>query len=278
MKKSEGALLGSDGIRLFYRRWEVPAPRAVCLLVHGLGEHGGRYEGVAKALTDHGFSAWANDHRGHGRSEGPRGDCRSLADFTVDLHRIIEQIRGEEPAAPLVLIGHSLGGLIALAYASEHPGSIQAVAVSSPALKLAQEPPKAKWLIAQGLSRILPQTPIPNEIDPHRLCRDTQVVEAYQTDPLVHRVMTARCAVALRHAMEESPALAKRLRIPCLILQAGSDFICDPKGADLFASEVTGAPVTFRRYEGMYHELFNEPERAEVLEELCRWLNEVARR
>lgn len=275
MRRTEGTLSASDETRLFYRRWEVVAPKGVCLLVHGLGEHSGRYEPVAKALTDHGFSVWAPDHRGHGRSGGIRGDCRSVEEFTRDLDRIFEELKQEQPSTPVVLIGHSLGGLIALLYASEHPGTIRAVAVSSPALRMAKEPPKVKVLLAKGISKILPKTPIPNGVDPSLLCRDPQVVQAYQTDPLVHRAVTARCAVALRQAMKQAPALAKRIRIPCLILQAGSDFICDPKASARFASDLTAAPATFRRYEGLYHELFNEPEKGRVFDDLCRWLNEV---
>ncbi|MBI3333559.1 MAG: lysophospholipase [Candidatus Omnitrophica bacterium] len=266
---------GRDGIELFSRRWEAASPRAVCLLVHGLGEHSGRYEDLAQDLTRRGLSVWAMDHRGHGCSQGRRGDCRGLADFVEDLDRLVEELKGQKPALPRILIGHSLGGLIALAYAVRHPAAARALALSSPAFRLAQDPPPLKVGLAEALARLLPLTPIPNGLDPRYISRDPRVVEAYQRDPLVHRVLTARCAVALREAMTDSPKLAEGLKIPCLILQAGSDRICDPEAAERFSRAAKDSLVTFRRYEGLYHELFNEPERARVVEDLVRWIDGV---
>lgn len=262
-------------IKLFTRKWDLPNPKAVCLLLHGLAEHSGRHETLAQDLARRNFAVWAMDHRGHGRSEGPRGDCRSIQDFVEDLHRVVEEVRAATPRLARILIGHSLGGLIAVEYAVLHPDSVKAVAISSPAFKLAKEPPGIKIYLAKGLSRLLPATPIPNGVNPRYLSRDPQVVEQYEKDPLVHRVLTARCAVALRAAMAEVPRLARELRVPCLVLQAGSDSICDPEAAAEFSRQARAAPATFRRYEGFYHELFNEPERARVVEELCAWIEGV---
>ena len=272
---AEGHFSSTDGLKLFYRRWTVPQPRGVCLLVHGLAEHSGRYSHVAQALTEQGFSVWALDHRGHGRSEGIRGDCRSLGDFVEDLHLLVKAVRATRPDLPLVLVGHSLGGLIALSYAAEHPGEVRAVAVSSPALKLAHETPPWKVALVTATSRVMPTALFQNGVNPRVLCHDPQVVEAYMKDPLVHHVLTARCAVALRDAMRRSLDLARQLKAPCLILQAGADEICDPQTAVEFSRRADGNGITFRRYDGLYHELFNEPERARVIGDLCQWLNET---
>ena len=286
---AEGHFLSADGLKLFYRWWTVPQPRGVCLLVHGIAEHSGRYEHLAQALTAQGLSVWALDHRGHGRSEGLRGDCRSLEEFVGDLRRLAQQARigrsaleeappraaAQTQRLPLLLVGHSLGGLIALSFCARYPEEVRAVAVSSPALKLTHETPAWKVSLVTATSRVFPTFPFQNGVNPKVLCRDPRVVEAYLKDPLVHHVLTARCAVALRDAMRESLDLARRLKVPCLFLQAGADEICDPKTAAEFSRRADGNGITFRRYDGFYHELFNEPEQARVIGDLCQWLDGI---
>ncbi|MBI3318392.1 MAG: lysophospholipase [Candidatus Omnitrophica bacterium] len=271
----EEALNSPGGWKLLLRHWEFSRPKAECLLVHGLGEHSGRYQTLASDLTGRGFEVWAIDHRGHGRSEGRRGDCRSMEEFLEDLEVLVQRVKTEAPRIPRVMVGHSLGGLIALIYAARHPNQISAVAVSSPALGLSSPPPPPKAALVRGIGRILPTTPIPNGIDPKQLCRDPSVVRAYEGDPLINRTLTARCALVLERAIQESIRFASEIRIPCLILQAGSDAICSPEATRLFARRIPEGLGTFHLYEGMYHELFNEPERAQVVEELVQWLNKV---
>lgn len=275
MSYAEGYFLSSDGTRLFHRRWDGDSPRAVCLVVHGLAEHSGRYERLAQILADRRFSVWALDHQGHGRSDGRRGDCRDLNQFVEDLRALAGHARIQAPNLPHLVIGHSLGGLIALTYAARFSDSLRAVAVSSPALKLTHETPPLKTALVTGIARLIPLFPFPNGVNPQHLSHDPCVVEAYQKDPLITRSLTARCAVALNRAMKGSPALARRLKVPCLILQAGSDEVCDPDATARFARSVKEAPVTFRRYDGMYHELFNETERERVIFDLCTWLEKI---
>ena len=277
MDTAEVWLKTPDGLKIFTRQWEAPNPKAVCLVIHGIGEHSGRYEALAKELNRHGFCVWSMDHRGHGRSQGRRGDCRSMEDFIGDLHLLVERAREKSPDLPRIIVGHSLGGLIALYYAARHPDLLRAVAASSPALRLAQPPPRLKVALAEGLDRILPNTPLPNGVNPRLLSHDPAVVAAYRRDPLVHRVITAGCAVALREAMKESPCLAAQLKVPCLILQAGEDRVCDANAAAEFAASVVNAPVTLRRYDGLYHEVFNEPERSRVIQDLIDWMEGILR-
>lgn len=273
---AEGYLAASDGTRLFYRRWQAdPAPRAVCLLVHGLAEHSGRYAHLAETLAGRRLSVWALDQRGHGRSEGRRGDCRSFDELVEDVHRLVEEAARQEPALPRLMIGHSLGGFIALAYAARRPREIRAVAVSSPSLRLAHPTDPVTVFVVTSVAKLLPTAPFGNGVKPHLLSHDPGVVAEYVRDPLVHRVLTARCAVALRDAMRDSLRLAAKLSIPCLILQAGADEICDPAAAAEFARACSNGLVTFRRYDGLYHEIFNEVERQRVIEDLCAWLDEI---
>ncbi len=271
-----GFLKTAEGLKLFYRHWEVPNPKAACFIVHGLGEHSGRYEALAQILTQNSYTVFGMDHRGHGRSEGLRGDCRSITEWVEDLHHFIETVVAPDHPLPRILLGHSLGGLVALWYAAHHGPTLKGVAVSSPALKLAQPPPRFKVVVAEGLARLLPTTILPNGVNPQSLSRDPAVVLAYEKDPLVNRGLTARCAVALRNAMAQASELAGRLKIPCLILQGGDDRICDAKAAYQFAKAAPPHTVTFHRYEGLYHELFNEPEKTQVIEDLCAWLKEQA--
>lgn len=272
---TESFIQTADGVRLFVRRWEAPQPKAVCLVIHGLGEHGGRYEALAQDLNGRGLSVCAMDHRGHGRSWGRRGDCASIAEFTRDMNLLVEKVREAAPAQTRIMIGHSLGGLLALRYATEYPQQIKAVAVSSPALRVALKLPRLKVALVETLARIIPITPVHNGVNPRLLSRNPDVVERYRHDPLVHHLITARCAVLLREAMRESPGLAARLKIPCLILQGGSDAVCDTDAAAEFAQVAPQSLVEFHRYEGLYHEIFNEPERDRVIEDLCRWMEKV---
>ena len=274
---TESSLVCPDGVRLFYRFWRAAQPRAVCLIAHGIAEHSGRYHHLAQALLEIGLSVWAPDHRGHGRSEGRRGDCETLDQLVEDLGQVAELARAEHPRLPQVLVGHSLGGLIALAYAVRHPETLRAVAASAPALKLAHPLPPLKVKAITALSRVAPLLALNNGVNPATLSHDARVVEAYRNDPLVHRVITARCAVALDRAMQESPRWAGQLKVPCLILQGGADEICDAQAVASFARSAPDGIVTFRRYEGLYHELFNEPEKGRVITDLCEWFRQVLR-
>jgi alpha-beta hydrolase superfamily lysophospholipase len=271
----ETFLTSDDGIRLFVRRWNASRPKAACVLVHGIAEHIGRYEGLALSLNARGYSAVGMDHRGHGRSEGTRCDCSSLEDYTKDLAKLIAQTRAENPSLKLILVGHSLGGLIALAYASQHPEGLRGLAVSSPAIRLAFHVPKLKVAVAETLDRVLPAVHIPNGVDPSFLSRDPEVISAYKRDPLIDRSITARCAVTLRDAMAGALSYAPKIRIPCLILQAGEDRICDPDAAAEFAGKMRADLVLFKRYDGFYHELFNEPEKDRVIGDLTAWADRL---
>lgn len=275
MSSTEGVLTALDGTSLYYQRWEAFQPKAILFLVHGIAEHSGRYEALGQQLARRHFTVWALDQRGHGRSEGRRGDCLSLNQLVVDLDLLVRKAADSYPSLPRAMVGHSLGGLLALHYAAQHHDQIRAVAVSAPALQLTHPVSPLKTFIVTAASRVYPPLSFNNGVNPKHLSRDNQVVEAYKKDPLVHRVITARCAIAVRDAMRDSLSLAGQLQIPCLILQAGADEICLPAAAERFSKAVVHAPVALRRYDGFYHELFNEPEKQRVIDDLVGWLEEV---
>jgi alpha-beta hydrolase superfamily lysophospholipase len=275
MNSADGSLTAGDGASLYCRQWKPLQPKAILLLVHGIAEHSGRYETLGQRLAQQHFAVWAPDQRGHGRSPGRRGDCLSIDQLVADLDAFVRKAADSCPSLPRVMVGHSLGGLLALTYAVQHHDRIRAVAVSSPALQLTRPISPLKTFVVTAASRIRPLLSFHNGVNPRNLCRDADVVKAYRRDPLVHRVITARCAIAVRDAMRDSLSLADRLRVPCLILQAGEDKVCLPEAAARFSKAIVRAPVTFRRYDGLYHELFNEPERQRVIDDLVRWLEEV---
>lgn len=275
MKANEGFILSTKGLRLFHRHWPALKPKAICLIVHGLAEHSGRYDGLAQILVERHLSVWAVDHIGHGRSDGRRGDCCGLETFVEGLKTLADCARMQAPNLPQIVIGHSLGGLVALTYAVQFPNRLKAVAVSSPALKLAVEPGFLKRAFVTAMAYLIPTFPIPNGVRPNDLSHDPTVVEAYQNDPLIFRTLTARCALALDRAINRVWKLANRLVVPCLILQAGKDRICDPSAAERFAHLIQNAPVTFRRYDRAYHELFNETDRNRVIFDLCTWIERI---
>jgi len=274
VQRHDGTLVGRGGVSLWYWAQTVDAARAHGLLVHGLGEHSGRYRHVADALNARRMHAWALDYRGHGRSGGRRGHCQSLDELLDDVDRLVARAQAHAPALPIVLIGHSLGGLLVLAYALNHPRTVRAVAASSPALDLAVPPPMIKRWLAAALGGIWPTLAVPNGVHPDWLSHDPAVVAAYRSDPLVHRDVTLGGYRAVRRGMAEVRRRAAALAVPCLLLQAGDDRLVSAAATRAFAAQVTAPGSALHVYDGWYHELFNETGRREVLDELGRWLTE----
>lgn len=272
MPRHEGTLRGAGGIPLWYWAQPVEGARAACLLVHGVGEHSGRYGHVAEALNRGGMTVWALDYRGHGRSGGRRGHCGRVGELLDDVGRVLAQMRAEHPRLPAVLVGHSLGGLLVLTYAVEHPSAIRAVVASSPALDLAVPPPRATVWVAQLLGPVLPTLTVRNGVHPEWLSHDPAVAAAYRADPLVHPFVTLGGYLAIRGAMARMRARAAQITVPCLILQAGDDRLVSVEASRRFAAQVSSPGSAYRVYAGAFHELFNEAGRQQVFDDLCGWL------
>jgi len=268
----EGTLVGAGDVPLGYWAQTVESARASCLVVHGVGEHAGRYRHVAAQLNAWSLTVWALDYRGHGRSGGRRGHCETFDDLMGDVGCVLAQMQASHPQMPTVLLGHSLGGLLVLAYALDHPRAVQAVVASSPALDLSLQPAPVKLFFANTLGRLWPTLRVSNGVQPTWLSHDPAVVDAYRTDPLVHPWISLGGYLEIREAMARTRARAVDLAVPTLILQAGDDRLVSVGASRQFAAQVTSPGSAYREYAGFYHELFNEVGRDEVFADLHQWL------
>jgi alpha-beta hydrolase superfamily lysophospholipase len=268
---------GEEQIRIFYRSATVEGERARLVIAHGLGEHSGRYERLMERLNRSGISVWAPDHRGFGRSGGKRGHVRGFDQYLKDLDRMVEIARrGLPEQKKLFLLGHSMGGLMALRYGQEKGDRIDGLIVSSPALAPARPIPAARAIPAKILSRLHPSLTINNEIDSRLLSHDTEVVQAYDNDPLVHRRVTPRWFTAFLGAMEEAKKGAPRMQTPLLLQVAGEDSLVAPEASRRFFESLSLRDKTLHVYEGLYHEIYNEAEedRERVLTDLEQWISD----
>ncbi|MBD8507502.1 alpha/beta hydrolase [Hoyosella sp. G463] len=273
VEHSESSFNGAQGTQIVYQVWKPDAdPTAVVVIAHGLGEHARRYADVAAELTARGIAVYALDHRGHGRSAGRRLALRHWHDFLEDLGTMLEIARDAVPDVPLILLGHSMGGAIALTYALDRPRDLDALVLSAPAVTLGTGTPKVVIAVGKVLGRFLPWVPV-EKIDPASVSRDPEVVERYKADPLVHHGMIpAGIARQLVLTMESLPGRIPALRVPTLVLHGSADQLTDVAGSRMIPDLVTSAECTMHVYDGLYHELFNEPERQQVLGDLLDWL------
>lgn len=266
-----------DGIRLFYRQHPMENARGAILIAHGLGEHSGRYARLTKDLTSVGFSVFSYDHRGHGLSQGKRGHIARFQEYLDDLEIMIEKFRSPlSKDTPFFLLGHSMGGLIALNYAQQRGDTLNGVIASSPGLAPAQKPPAAKVAAARMMSVLMPAFSFDNELEVQFLSHDQNVVDAYLADPLVHRRITARWGIEFMKTTEDTMKNAHLLRIPVLMQAAGDDRLTNPEASRTFFTNVASDDKAFRYYEEMYHEIYNETDnyRQQVINDLKNWLND----
>lgn len=273
-------LATADGLSLHTRHWPAGGPpRGQVLIVHGLGEHGGRYAHVAEALAAAGWAVTAYDHRGHGHSAGATGDLGTVDSLLRDLATVLDAARARAPG-PLVLLGHSLGGLVAARFVAEslqpRPAAwarpVDALVLSSPALEAGMNAVQ-KALLAV-VPRVLPHLRVGNGLKPEWISRDPAVVKAYVDDPLVHDRISGLLGRFIAEAGPQVLGLAAQWRVPTLLMWAGADRCVDPSGSARFAAQAPAAVVSHRAWPGLAHEIFNEPERAEVIAELQRWLDQ----
>lgn len=260
-------------------------PRAQVLLVHGLGEHAGRYAALAQKLNSWGYAVRAYDQQGHGLSTGARGGITHDDALLGDLADVMAQTREHMPAGlPLILLGHSLGGLVAARFVSLHPQAVDALVLSSPALDPGLN--ALQKVLLATLPRLLPDLRVNNGLDANCLSHDAAVIAAYRADPLVHSKISARLARFIARAGPATVAAASTWAVPTLLLFAGADRLVNPAGSRAFAAgagaaaaqAVSAGTVTAQEFPGLFHELFNEsahlPEAAQVWDIFKCWLNE----
>lgn len=247
-------LVTPDGVSLQLRRWPSAGARGTALIVHGLGEHIGRYEHVAAWLTARGWQVVGFDQRGHGRSGGARGVIPTADALLEDLAQVIDAVR---PAVgPLVLLGHSMGGAVAAHFVALGRRALDGLVLSSPALA-------ADLSLAQRMQlwvgeRVAPSLAQGNGLDPQMIAHAPEVVQAYLADPLVHDRISARLARATLDAGEVARAAAATWRVPTLLLYAGADKLVAPRGSDAFAASAPREVVEAERFDALYHEILNE--------------------
>ncbi len=266
MTSSSGSLMTHDGVCLLTRHWETSQPRAAMLLVHGVSEHVGRWSHVADFFAARGYEVHAYDHRGHGGSGGDRIHVDEFEHYVADLQLVVERIAGD---LPLVIYGHSMGGLIATAYAESDRPQPDLYVLSAPAL--AAEVPGALRVVAKLAGRVLPGVRMQAPTKGEQLSRDPAVGEAYFADPLVDLKGTARFGSELFQAMEETTANLHQIRTPALVIHGGDDTLVPPAASAPLAA-VEG--VERRVFPGLRHEMHNEPEAKEVLAFVAGWLDD----
>ena len=281
---TDGTFDGVGRVPIYWQRHDAIGgpPRGVLLLSHGYAEHVGRYREFIAHCTQRGLAVVGLDHRGHGRSGGPRGHCRDFDDLVADLRQLNDMATDWWPKTPRVLFGHSLGGLIGFLYLLAHPDSVRAAALSAPALRVPA--PAAAWVlrIAYAVGRVVPRMPLRTKLNADALSRDPAVGPAYVNDPLVHRAATAGAFRAITAAQRRAFDGAPRCFVPLLILQGDADRLVDPTAPTELAARLT-CPHELVMLHGYFHELLNEPaaERQRVVERLDgwfeRWLGPAAR-
>ena len=272
-----------DGLKLAVKHWPLEAQqnqRGVVCLVHGLGEHIGRYEHVAASLNFAGWAAVGYDQRGHGLSDGVRGGIAHQDDPMQDVSVVIDAVKATYPKEPFAVLGHSMGGLIvarlvsALADPPEPRAwrrSVDLCLLSSPALKLPLS--RIQKVLLNTVGRLLPSVKVNNGLKPEWLSSDLAAVRDYKRDPLVHDRVSGQLT---RFMLESSEAIYQRAshwKTPTLLLYSGTDRCVDPEGSRRFAKELPAQLLVAKEYSNFKHEIFNERDNGEVLAELQNWLN-----
>ncbi|MBV9838982.1 MAG: lysophospholipase [Solirubrobacterales bacterium] len=272
MTRKEGHLRGVGELGIYWQAW-LPdhEPRGVVVVSHGAGEHSGRYRHVAARLVSEGHAVYAIDHRGHGRSDGPRALIDRIDNAVADLAALVALAADELPGKPLFLLGHSMGGTIAVCFALRHQQRLAGLILSGPLAAIEGTSP-AQRTAGRLISALAPRLPLV-AIDPNLISSDTAVVRAYRSDPLVHhRKLPARTAAELVAAVERFPQQVASIRVPTLIAYGTGDRLCPPAGSVMLGERIGAHDKTLNGYEGLAHEVLNEPEQERVLDDICAWL------
>ncbi len=275
MQYQDGYFENVEQTPIFYQYWSPQQPiKAVMLIVHGLGEHSGRYANLVQRFVPQGFVVYGFDHQGHGKSSGPKGHIDSFQAYILDLNMMVERVKALYPGVPLVLFGHSMGGLITASYLVENQDRVSAAILSSPAIQAPDNVPRYLLKIGRWLSKFWPTLPVV-QLESQGICRNSDVVKAYDADPLVnHGKMSARLGQELLDQMAWLRSQMTNIRLPMLVVQGEHDLLVDASGAQQLIDNLGSNIKKIIMYKGLYHELINEPEREIVLNDIELWVRE----
>lgn len=273
MKHKVGRLTGAADASIFYQYWTPDqTPRAVILVVHGAAEHSGRYQHFAEHFTGAGYAVAALDQIGHGQSDGDSAHVNRFDDHLATLDKFLTQVQQDFPSAPIVLFGHSMGGLISSNYLLQNQSAFTTCILSGPAIKTDLQPPAIQLLLIRLLSMLMPKLGV-LQLDANGVSRDPAEVERYRSDPLNYSgKMTARTLAEMFHSMHHIQDHAERITLPLLLLHGGDDAMTSPSGSQFLADTVSSEQKLLKIYPGLYHEIINEPEKEQVFADIDAWL------
>lgn len=273
MSHAEFEWKAADGLKIYAQAWEPETePKAVVCLVHGLGEHSGRYAYVAATLNQGGYIVLASDLRGHGKTEGKRGHSPSFEAFMDDMALLLAEAAQRYPNLPCFLWGHSLGGVLVANYVLRRKPQLEGVVITSPGLRTSISNQKAKIGFARLAGKIIPEMSMPTGLDAKQISRDPEVVERYVNDPLVHGVATVAMAKYTIEAIPWAYEHASEWALPVLIMHGDADAIAFVSGSEEFARLIR-QDCTLKIWPGLWHETHNEPEKDQVLAYALGWLD-----
>lgn len=276
VRTSKGPLLGSGSVRLVYGSWQPDgASHAVVVLVHGIGEHMGRYAHVCAALVERGYAVLALDHRGHGASEGRRGSIRYFDDFVDDLHLVVQRAAELHAGLPIFMLGHSLGGLIAVRYTLRHGDQLAGLVLSGPALHVGDDAPALLRKLSRVLAALAPNLPIvPVAKGTGLLSRDPAIDQAFRDDPLCYRgKVRARMGYEILRASADACARFAEIYVPLLIMHGAADRVTNPSGSAALYQAARSIDKTLKLWPDSRHEIFNELDKRDVLDYMLDWLD-----
>ena len=275
MQQIEFSWKTKNGLNLYAKEWKPEGKvKAVVALVHGLGEHIGRYDHVAEAFGKAGYAMVGFDQRGHGKSDGIRGFENSYDAIMDDIAQNIQNAKDRYPGLPVFLYGHSLGGNLVLFFALTRKPELKGVIATAPGLATATPLAPALLAMTKILYRLGPSMKIKNGLDLTGLSRDPEVAEKYIADPLVHPFISPRLALDMLNAGKYSVEHAAEFPLPLLLMQGTADRLVSPKKTKEFALAAPLSKITYREWDGFYHELHNEPEKADVIKVMTGWMDQ----
>ena len=272
VQHTTGTCLGTRGIQLYTQRWIPDNARGVLLIVHGVGDHSARYTQITQTLPEYGFVVASYDQRGHGRSAGIRGHVTRWQDYCHDLQRIVQSIGRDHFPLPLFLLGHSMGSLVVLRYLLSRPGDVRGAIISAPPMKAQGVAKPGLILLARILSCVCPRWRLTLSIQADALSRDAGMIDAYRTDPLVHRQVTVRWGTEALAARATIHQRAAEIRVPLLLVHGEADNIAAVRGSVELFERVGSHDKQLLTYPAALHELHNDTNREQVIEDYRLWL------